>query len=250
MKRLNILLLVLTLVAIIFAATSIISPWWSLSLSTEARIILNSDFRVDYGLLKSVSATFASQTTNQSRIVGLENLTSQEDPNADSFRFMDTTLGLVVAGCALSTPLVIAMIIPQLNRYRKYIAIIGYLSSVILFISSFYYVSQVAGPMSQLSSLTPISTPTDWVTISPADITGAWGSKAIPTASPLLVWLRSGNFWVWQPSLGWYLAFSSALFIALASLILHLNLGLEKKQETSQEHRIPSVAKSTTSTER
>jgi len=245
MKRLNILLLILTLVAIIFAATSIILPWWSLSLSAEAKIILNSDFRVDYGLLKSVRATLATQTANQSMTVELINLTSQKDPNADSFKFMDTTLTLVIVGLALSIPLVIAMIMPQLSRYRRYIAIIGYLSSVILFISSFYFVSQVAGPISQLSSLTPISTPTDWVRISPTDITGAWGSKAIPPTSPLLVWVNSGNFWVWQPSLGWYLAFSSALLIALASLTLHLNLELEKKQEMAQEHRMLGAEEST-----
>lgn len=247
MKRLNILLLIVTLVAMIFAATSIVLPWWSLSLSTEAKIMLNSDFRVDYGLFKTVSATLATQTSNQSTTVGLVNLTSQEDPNADSFKFMDTTLILVVAGLALSVPLVIATIVPQLSRYRKYMAIIGYLSSVILFTSSFYFITQIVTPMSKLSSLTSISTPTDWVTISPADITSVWGGKAIPTASSLLTWVSSGNFWVWQPSLGWYLAFSSFLLIALASLILHLNVRLEKKQEITQAHRTESSEKPTAS---
>jgi len=245
MKSFNVLLLVLNLVAMIFAATSIALPWWSLSLSTEAKTILNSNFRVDYGLLKTVSTAVVSQANNQSMTIGLANLTSQDDPNADSFRFMDTTLVLVVAGLVLSVPLVIVMIIPQLHKYRKYMVIIGYLSSAILLVSSLYFVSQMVTPVSKLSSLTPIRTPTDWVTINPADIAGAWGSKAIPPASPLLAWASFGSFWVWQPSLGWYLAFSSSLLIALASLVLRLDVKLEEKQEITQAYKSSSEKQTT-----
>lgn len=225
MRRIEILHLCLTVVAVIFAATSIFLPWWSLHLSPEAKTILKSEFRADYTLLKTVSSIL----DNQSVTVNLTNLTSTEDPNASSFGFMDTTLYLVVGGLVFSVPMIIGASVLRKSKYLRFILILGYLSSVLLLLSVIYFNSEVATPISRLSKIGAINAPEEWTPINPSDITSAWGSKAVATGSPILSWLSSGNFWIWQPSTGWYLALSASLLVAVSALTTRLFMEQEKK---------------------
>jgi hypothetical protein len=243
MEKIRTLCLVLTLVAVIFAATSIILPWWSVQLSSEARAILNSDFRVDYNLLKTATGT--SSENNETAAVSLTN-SNMTNAESSSFMVMDVALWFVAGGVVLSIPMIIATITPRIGKHMRYIVVIGFLSAALLFMSTVYFASELPPAVSSLSTLAPIDFPTDWTRLDPKDIVSAWGSKAGVAGSPLADWLKSGNFWVWQPSTGWYLTFSASLLMALASLTLHLIHEQEKRIGLIHVSKILNVEKSIT----
>jgi hypothetical protein len=243
MKGTNAVCLFLTIVPVILIAASLVSPWWSLHTSIEARLTLNSEFRVDYNLFKTVSAVLITENDVQSVTTDLANLTNPQDPNTSTFLFMDVTLSLVVMGLVLSILMVIATITPKIKKYLRYTIIMGYLSSVILFTSSWYFVLELPASFSTLSTLTPIDLPKNWPDIMSSDIGSAWGAKGVPEGASLLTLLKSGNFWIWQPSTGWYLHLLASLVVALVSMTLHHMMIQREDKADVTETKILNVEK-------
>lgn len=226
MERIKALSLALAFAAIVFIGASTMLPWWSLHLSPEAGNALRSDFTVNYNLLKT--ATASSNALNESATANLSNMTLPNRSDA-SYTFMDVTLGLSIVGLVLSIPMVLISFFSRIAKYVNYVIILAYLSTAILLVSAMYFAIALPPSLSSLSALSPLDIPSDWPSISPKDIAGAWGTKVVSTGSPLPTWLTPSSFWVWQPAIGWYLTFSAALLIALVSLTMRTTIQKEKK---------------------
>jgi hypothetical protein len=237
LNKTNILLSSLALLSIIFAAVSMVSPWWTIQISPEAKEVLNSDFRNDFNLLKTVSASYTdnSLTDNATKSieVNVSNLTSSQEQNPPSFGFMDTTLLLTGAGLALTIPMAIGTLITRAHKYMRYIVIAGYIAALLLIISPFYFSEAMPAQVSSLSSISPMNIPNGWIKVYPENITGLWGGITAG-GSAVSTWLPSGNFWVWQASFGWFLAFSAGFLNIVACLAARMFIKKEKTPPSSE----------------
>lgn len=220
------------MLSIVFAAVSMVSPWWTVEISPEAKEVLNSDFRSDFNLLKTVSASYTDNSLTENATTSIEvnvsNLTSSQEQSPPSFGFMDTTLLLMGAGLALTIPMAIGTLITRAHKYMRYMVIAGYVAALLLIISPFYFSQVMPAQVSSLSSISPINIPNSWIKVYSEDITGLWGGKTAG-GSPISTWLKSGNFWVWQASSGWFLAFSAGFLNIVACLAARM---FTKKEKT------------------
>jgi hypothetical protein len=236
LNKTNILLSSLALLSIVFAAVSMVSPWWTVEISPEAREVLNSDFRSDYNLLKTVSASYTDNSLTENATTSIEvnvsNLTSSQEQSPPSFGFMDTTLLLTGAGLALTIPMAIGTLITRAHKYMRYIVIAGYVAALLLIIAPLYFSEVMPAQVSSLSSISPIDIPNSWIKVYPGDITSLWGGKTAG-GSPISTWLPSGNFWVWQASFGWFLAFSAGFLNIVACLAARMFTKKEKTPPSS-----------------
>jgi hypothetical protein len=214
------LTLALTLVAIIFSASALFLPWWSINMSPEASSILNSNMKTDYYLSQTVSAVMQSKETTENQSVPLNGLTGSQGSSGDLSAWLSSTYIITLVGLALSCLMLILIVLPILGRTsNRYLPLSGYIAAILLFVAPIMLASGFPASVSKLSSLTPISLPSAWTPINPVDIKGFWGSTQILSNPEFAAWASDGNFWIWGADAGWYLAFAASLLLAVSSLL-------------------------------
>jgi hypothetical protein len=209
--------LALTLVAIIFSATALLVPWWSVNISSEASSLLDSTMKTDYYIQQTVTAVKIVNNNTETQSIALSNLT--EDTGDLSFWLIVTYIASV-AGLGLSCLMLVLIVLSVFGRtFNGFLPFVGYIAAILLFIAPILLSSNFSAAVSKFSRLTPVSVSPTWTPMSPSQITGFWGSIEIQTSPDLPEWAKGGNFWVWGADAGWYLTFAAALLVSASSLL-------------------------------
>jgi hypothetical protein len=221
--------LVLTLVAIIFSGSALFLPWWSVNMSPEASSFLNSGMKTDYYLSQTVSSVMQvsdvteNQTGPESQTVPLSNLTQDQQNPAELSSTLTATYVIALVALAVSCIMLILIILQMRGRtLTRYLPLTGYVATLLLFITPILLGLGLPGDLSKLSRLTPLSLPATWTPITPANVTGFWGSIQIQGNPSFPQWASDGDFWVWGADVGWYLTFAASLLMAVSSLLARI----------------------------
>ena len=209
------IVLAFALVALIFAATSIVTPWWVIGTTPEYELELNTTgTHASYSLFQQVSAT----SGNLSVTVSFTNMTSEENakPLAElcSLTSTLTTIGLVFN---VLTVILIYLMFTRNERMLKFAKITAVISALIFLAATIYFQSEFATRISNFDSVIPtamLETP-----IQGSKISGFWGG----------IEMSSGLFeWTWSAGFGWYSAFTAFVFSAM--LYILVNSFFKKKE--------------------
>jgi len=220
MEKNWITILSLTLIAIIFCIAALFMPWWSISASPEAKIVLNSNLKTDYNLFQTVTGTKMTTNNTESVTVPLWNLTEKPENSAPLSSALSVTLTLAVAGVGVSSLMMGMLVLSYFGKpLLRYAMWAGFIAAILLLLPPVSLTTTLPPAISKLSKLTPLDIPSTWASINPRDISGFWGAVKSASAD-FPSWAKGENFWIWGAESGWYLAFTAALLIALASLLI------------------------------
>jgi hypothetical protein len=212
----------LILIAIIFSATALYLPWWSINTSPETTLFVNSSIKTDYYLSQIVTAVKSLNNNTEIQSVLLYNLTeNQENIGLLSLCF-NVTYAILLIGLGLSCLMLIVIILPGLGKiFYRYLSFIACIAAILLFIAPILFAGILSTEVSKLSRLTPVSIPLTWTSVTPNDIKGFWGSIKIQTSLNFPEWTKGGDFWVWGADTGWYLAFTASLLTFTTALLIN-----------------------------
>ncbi|MEM3697923.1 MAG: hypothetical protein QXQ94_10610 [Candidatus Bathyarchaeia archaeon] len=212
---------ILVLSALILAVMGMYSPWWSIRMGREAEAVLNATAVTDLGFWSTVSAYCRIENETQLTVLSVQNLIVKEE-NIWAWNYVSNImLGLAIGGIILTIISTALVILPAFGKpLFRFTSVIIFLAAILVFVTPLYMATTLQPLVSTFSSVMPISIPDTWVPIQPQDISGFWGSKAIPKSSVYPVWVQGGDFWIWGPASGWYLTFISGLLIFIAIFLL------------------------------
>jgi hypothetical protein len=215
----------LVFVALIFLIAAVFLPWWSIKLASEAELVVNASARIDYTVTQTVTAS--KSTENKTFTGSFSDLTSNQADKDALTSLFNATLILVMVGLVLTIITLVFVFVPKLrSRLFAYTSITTFVAGILLFIAVVNLAFRMPLQVSKLLQLAhpDFKLPPSWVSINPSDIGDFWGSKKIPSAAEFPSWVQGGDFWVWGPSIGWYLTFVAALLLIMSAAIVYAML--------------------------
>jgi hypothetical protein len=225
----KLIILGLMMLGILFIIGAVFSSWWTIKTSNEAYVITNSTIIADFNLFNAITVTQTDKNSTITMMFTIANITNNQATVNRVTSTFGVTLILIVAGLALSiVAMGLTIVSVRKSAFEKYQNIIGLLAALLLIIAPLYLAANLNLSDSVISNISPMPTPSLWVNLTSSEITNFWGSKQIPKSGLYPFWAQGQRFWIWGPSMGWYLAYSGSLLLVIDFLTLRTKR-LDKK---------------------
>lgn len=214
----NMMLCLLSILALIFAIYSILAPWWSVSTSKAIELYNGTKISAEYFLMQKIKVYEKTSENISTKVLSLENITHMSSTSVGWLKALNSmTLNIMTASIAINGVALIVLLLFNLFKGMKSqtaVRITSYIhlvAAISVLIAAFYYASEIGGVISQFTNAIPEAS------TSPSGkmISGFWGSS------------ESGLTWCWGPAAGWFSAFAALLLNGISAYLIR-QIGSEK----------------------
>jgi hypothetical protein len=187
------------IVSLVFSATALITPWWSIRTSKALQITGNTTKNANYMPFQTVTAVDTGM--NKSIVISFKELNASETDIDRLASLFKTAVILTTVGIALT---ILALALTVLSIVRKhlfsYLWIIAMIGGIVLFIVPLFLATEVQPILTKFNNVLP----SDISVVSGSGIADFWGNN---------------QSWAWGAGFGWFMLFTASLICLVAAVL-------------------------------